>query len=96
MSFSNFVSLVNRFKKSAVANQPTGNSVTNVYPKAFIQFAGDDVDHNIRALDGSGTFHVMYIIGISNPFSGNSVLKECYKISWWKDITFVVSVNSKE
>ena len=62
---------------------------------SFIQFAGDDVDHNIRALDGSGTFHVKYITGISTPFSGNSVLKECYKISRGKDITFEVSVNSK-
>ena len=62
---------------------------------SLIQFAGDDVDHSIRALDGSGTFHVMYIIAISTPFSGNSVLKECYKISRGKDITFEVSVNSK-
>ena len=45
---------------------------------SFIQFAGDDVDHNIRALNGSGTFYVMYIIAISTPFSGNSILKECY------------------
>ena len=48
---------------------------------SLIQFAGDDVDHSIRALDGSGTFHVMYIIAIWTPLSGNSVLKECYKMS---------------
>ena len=63
---------------------------------SFIQFAGDDVDHNIRALDESGEFHVMCIIAISTPSSGNSVLKECYKISRGKNITFEVSVNSKE
>ena len=62
---------------------------------SFIQSAGDDVDHNIRALDGSGTFHVIYIIAISTPFSENPVLKECYKIFRGKDITFEVSVNSK-
>ena len=38
---------------------------------SFIQFAGDDADHNIRALDGSGIFHVMYIIAISTLSSGN-------------------------
>ena len=78
---------VNRFKKSVVANQPMGNSVINSYPKVFTQFAGDNVDHNIRTLDGSGTFHGMGIIAISTPFPGNSVLKECDKISWGKDIT---------
>ena len=62
---------------------------------SLIQFAGNDVDHSIRALDGSGTFHVMYIIAIWTPLSGNSVLKECYKMSRGKDITFEVSVNSK-
>ena len=37
----------------------------------------------------------MYILVISTPFSENSVLKECYKISPGKDIAFEVSVNSK-
>ena len=72
---------MNRFKKSVVANQPMGNSVINSYPKVFTQFAGDNVDHNIKTLDGSGTFHGMGIIAISTPFPGNSVLKECDKIS---------------
>ena len=48
---------VNRFKKSVVANQAMGNSVINAYPKVFTQFVGDNVYHNIRTLDGSGTFH---------------------------------------
>ena len=26
---------------------------------SFMQFVGDDVDRNIRALDRSGTFHVI-------------------------------------
>ena len=86
---------VNRFKKSVVANQPMGNSVINSYPKVFTQFAGDNVDHNIKTLDGSGTFHGMGVIAISTPFPGNSVLKECDKISREKDITSEVSANNK-
>ena len=86
---------MNRFKKSVVANQPMGNSVINSYPKVFTQFAGDNVDHNIKTLDGSGTFHGMGIIAISTPFPGNSVLKECDKISRGKDITSEVSANNK-
>ena len=57
LSFSISYSEVNRFKKSVVANQPMGNSVINSYPKVFTQFAGDNIDHSIRTLDGSGTFH---------------------------------------
>ena len=34
---------------------------------------GDNVDHNIRALDGSETFHAIEILAISAPFSGNFV-----------------------
>ena len=68
-----------------------GNSVINSYPKVFTQFAGDNVDHNIRTLDGSRTFHGMRIIVISTPFPGNSVLRECDKISRGKDVTSEVS-----
>ena len=38
----------------------------------------------------------MGIIAISTPFPGNSVLKECDKISRGKDITSEVSVNNKK
>ena len=87
---------MNRFKKSVVANQPMGNSVINSYPKVFTQFTVDNVDHNIRILDGSGTFHGMGIIAISTPFPGNSVFKKCDKISRGKDIKSEVSANNKE
>ena len=33
----------------------------------FTQFVGDNVDHNIRTLDGKSTFHVMVIIKIQTP-----------------------------
>ena len=56
-----------------------GNSVINAYPKVFKQFVRDNVGHNIRILDGSGTFHGIEIILISTPFPINSVLKECDK-----------------
>ena len=73
-----------------------GNSVTNAYPKVFIQFVRDNVDNKIRTLDGSGPFHRMEIIKIPAPFPGNSVLKECDKISRGKDITSELAVVTKE
>ena len=72
-----------------------GNLVINSYPKVFTQFAGDNVDHNSRNLDGSGTFHGMGIIAISTPFPENSVLKECDKISRGQDIASEMSANNK-
>ena len=86
---------MNRFKKSVDANQPMGNSAITSYPKVFTQFAADNVDRNIRTLDGSGAFHGMGIVAILTPFPGNSVLKECEKIYRGKDITSEVPANNK-
>ena len=72
-----------------------GNSVINAYPKGFTQFVGDNVDHNIRTLDGSGTYHGTGITAIPAPFPGKSALKERDRISRGKDITSEVSVNNK-
>ena len=81
---------MNIFKKLAVANQPMGNSNIKAHPKVFTQFAGDDADHNIRAVEGSEIFHVIEIMAILTPFSGNSIIKECDSMSGGKDITFEV------
>jgi hypothetical protein len=35
------------------------------YPDVFTQWVGDNVDHNIRTLDGKDTFHGMRLISIS-------------------------------
>ena len=33
----------------------------------FVQYVADNVDHNIRSLDGYGTFHGMCMIAASTP-----------------------------
>ena len=33
----------------------------------FVQYAADNVDHNIRTLDGNNTFHGMGIIAMVTP-----------------------------
>ena len=68
LSFSISYPEVNMFKKSVAANQSVGNSVINTHAKEFTQFVGDNVDHNIRTLDGSGTFHGMYSLSIKFCF----------------------------
>lgn len=38
----------------------------NYGPQNFMQYAGDNVDRNIRTLDGKNPFHGMGIIGASH------------------------------
>ncbi|KAL8575683.1 hypothetical protein ACOMHN_055872 [Nucella lapillus] len=50
-----------------------GTDLVGVDPKtSWIQFSADNVDHQIRTLDGTGTFHGMDIIGAATPGT-----KEC-------------------
>ncbi|KAL8599650.1 hypothetical protein ACOMHN_053827 [Nucella lapillus] len=45
-----------------------GTDLVGVDPKtSWIQFAADNVDHQIRTLDGTGPFHGMGIIGAATP-----------------------------
>lgn len=56
---------VQRFERSAAASQST--EIPGCTEDHFIQFMADNVDHNIRTLDGKGTFHGMGIIGAITP-----------------------------
>ena len=42
-------------------------SQKNYGPQNFLQYAADNVDHNIRSLDGKNTFHGMGIIAAFTP-----------------------------
>ncbi|KAK2717493.1 hypothetical protein QYM36_006317 [Artemia franciscana] len=47
-----------RFERNAAASHGTG---------LFLQFAADNVDHDVCMIDGKGTFHLMGIIAIVSP-----------------------------
>ena len=38
-----------------------------MYPNSFTQWSGDNVDHDVVTLDGTGTFHGMAVISVSTP-----------------------------
>ena len=44
-----------------------GTDLSGVRSDSFIQFVADNVDHNLRTLEGLGTFHGMGIIGAATP-----------------------------
>ena len=66
LGFSISYSEVNRFRQSVTQSKVIFESSINPYPKAFTQWIGDNVDHNLVTLDGSGSFHGMGVIATSN------------------------------
>ena len=56
---------VQRFEKAAAATQ--GPDLPGFCEGSFVQHVADNVDHNIRTLDGHGTFHGMGIIAAITP-----------------------------
>ena len=55
---------VQRFGKNAAVDQ--GTDIPN-HTSEFVQYVADNVDHNIRTLDGNDTFHGMGIIASVTP-----------------------------
>ena len=65
LGFSISYDEVKLFKQSVVQNDSPDTPQS--FPQCFTQWSGDNLDHNIITLDGSGTFHGMGIISMSTP-----------------------------
>ena len=63
--FSSSYNEVKLFELSAALSQ--GTDLAGVSPSSWIQFIGDNVDHQVRTLDGAGTFFWMGIIAAATP-----------------------------
>lgn len=63
--FCSSYSEVQRFERSAAASQ--GTDISGYSDGQFIQYVADNVDHNIRTIDGHNTFHGMGIIAAITP-----------------------------
>ena len=64
MGFCSSYPEVQRFESSAAMTHGTDFCKT---PEQFLQFVGDNVDHNTRSLDGYNTFHGMGINATLTP-----------------------------
>ena len=72
--FCSSYSEVQKYERSAAVNQ--GLDIPEFLPGQFVQCVADNVDHDTRTLDGSGTFHGMGIIAVVTPkCDGTSVVK---------------------
>ena len=66
MGFCSSYDEVKTFEQSAALHQ--GVDLHGVGPgSSCLQFLADNVDHNVKTLDGEGTFHGMGIIGAATP-----------------------------
>ena len=57
--------VVQKLERSAAVNH--GTDIPGYTPDIFVQHVADNVDHNTRTLDASGTFHGMGIIATITP-----------------------------
>ena len=63
--FCSSYSEVKKFEVSAADAQD--KEIPGFTPGQFVQFIEDNVDHNVRTLDGANTFHGMGIIAVRSP-----------------------------
>ena len=56
---------VQKYERSAAVTQ--GTEIPGYTPGHFVQYSTDNVDHNLRTLDGTGTFHGMGNIAAIMP-----------------------------
>lgn len=59
-----------RFESSAAVS--TGTDIPQFTTGTFLQYVADNVDHNVRTLNGHGTFHGMGIIACATPGTVNN------------------------
>lgn len=62
LGFSLSVDEVTRFKQSVTENENATDIISTYMPGSFSQWSADNVDHNVRTLDGKDTLHAMGIV----------------------------------
>jgi len=68
--FSCSYSEVKKYERSSSVAH--GTEIQNFSANNFIQYSADNVDHNVRSIDGKGTFHGMGIIAMVTPGTKSS------------------------
>ncbi|VDI00550.1 Hypothetical predicted protein [Mytilus galloprovincialis] len=81
---------IQKFESSAALTQ--GVDIPGEICNSFIQFVADNVDHNVRTLDGNNTFHGMGIIAGITPGTKRTAPIPRISVSS-DDITSIAKVN---
>ena len=65
-----------KYKQTVLKATNVNNILSPSLKGCFTQWVGDNIDHNIRTLDGKNTFHGMGVIAISTPSSEIKLTEE--------------------
>ena len=90
LGYSCSYSEVQSYERSAAV--ACGTDIPGYIPGQFIQYVADNVDHNIRTLDGKDTFHGMGIIANVTPKTDRASLIPRVTVSA-EDIAQVGRIN---
>lgn len=87
-----------RYKQSVVENENVTNYFSEYLPGAFTQWSADNVDHNIRTLDGKRTFHSMGLMSSATGTSENVEFNNAHRVKRQslKRVTDVVKAREIE
>ena len=85
-----------RFKFSVMSNTDTDSCDDSVLQQSisFTQFVADNFDHNVRTLDGLGTFHGMGIIS-ATVFNGGSFGLNAHMIRRCREMSVSDAIHDK-
>lgn len=67
-------------KQSVVQNENIVHVLTQTSHGALTQWSADNVDHNVRGLDGTGTLHAMGIIASSTGDDIHQEQESSYRV----------------
>ena len=85
--------IVQKFEKRAAASH--GTDIPGYTSGHFVQYIAENVDHNTRTLDGTGTFHGMGIIATITP--GTTISKPVpSKVVTVEDIATAGRINIRK
>ena len=87
---------VTRYKQAVVESENVTNFLDNYFPGSFTQFSADNVDHNVRSLNGKDTLHAMGIVASTTHMRGSSLLMNLHPIKRQKIKRVTEVIKNKE
>ena len=63
---------VTKYKQAVVKWESIDDVIKTYFPGSFTQWSADNIDHNIRSLDGKNTLHAMGIVASTTDNEGNN------------------------
>ena len=76
LGFSISYDEVTKYKQTVLSTTDVEDILSTAYTGCFTQWVADNVDHNVRTLDGKNTFHGMGMIAVSTKLDESEPIQE--------------------